>query len=135
MACGPLLPRRPRDLSKLMATEPRTQGDESPSINKSTSKSVLFQCIAPLVAEPHLWVRAEAVSAVEETLANVARPVAVAVLDPGRGAARVAVGQGPREPHLVAVVLGVKVLWPHRLPEQDVVIEILGRDENNTQHT
>ena len=88
---------------------------------------------ASLVSEPHLRVGAETVSPVEETLADIAGLVAIAVLDPhvrtGQSQGPVAVGQGTRQPHSVAVVLGVKVLRPHRLSEHDVVIEILREDK------
>jgi hypothetical protein len=77
-----------------------------------------------LVAKAHLWINTEAVSAVEKALANVAGLVAVAVLDPGGRATRVAIGKGPRQPDLVTGVLRVKVLGPHRLAKHHVVVEV-----------
>ena len=65
-----------------------------------------------------------AVLAVEVALCNVARCVAVVVVDPRRWAALRTVGHGPGKHNLLSARARVKILWPHVEAKHDVVVEV-----------
>lgn len=74
-----------------------------------------------------------AVASIKFTLGVVAGFVAVAVVDPGRGAPLLTAGHRPGEVDPLPRGLGVEILWPHLLAKHHVVIHVnklLGESRN-----
>lgn len=65
-----------------------------------------------------------AVPAVPVARRHVARQVAVAVTDPIRGAAVIALRHGPREIDLLTSAASEEVVGPHIATEHDVIVQV-----------